>query len=134
MLTSRAGWACLPLAGVMLLSVCVAACDGSGALQPPSRSPDITGVITEVQSQTSGVRILIEEKPGVWGPGPEVGGAKMYLTVTEGTSIFIQAGSSWRMGSQEDLKTGTRASAWASGAVLDSYPRQGQAGVVAITS
>lgn len=114
-----------------LWCISLAGCWPSPA-EPPARNPSIVGLITEVDVGRTPMRILIEEKPGVWN-GPELGGEKMHLSVTGGTAILVQqADGSWRRGRKEDLKVGASAKAWHTGGVRDSYPQQAEAGEIAI--
>lgn len=100
--------------------------------EPPGEEPTITGVITRVEAELAPRRILIEERPEVSGPGPEVAGAKIWFSV-DGTSIWVErADGRWGRGTAEDLRVGSMARAWTNCGGLDSYPGQACAGDIAI--
>lgn len=107
---------------VLVLSLVVAAaCAPSG---PPTREPDIVGLITIVSD--AGHTILVEERPQ-----ETSGSAKARILVTEQTRI-------WRLGSPittatwSDLRVGTGVRAWFDGAVETSYPLGAKGAAIAI--
>jgi hypothetical protein len=120
-------------AALLLWVANLAACNPFASLEPPSRKPDIAGIITEAEARPGGLRILIEEKPGVWAREREVEGAKMYLDVTRSTSILVQQPDrSWRKGRETDLRIGASVAAWTTGVILETYPPLGVAAEIAV--
>jgi hypothetical protein len=131
----RLAWA--PVAGRVLLigtvtgSVFLAGCL-FGGLGPPDEEPAVTGVITNVETDRTPIRILIEENPDIASDeGWDIAGEKISLWV-DGTSIWVQrADGSWRGGGTDDLQVGSTARAWAHG-LTDSYPPLGYAEDIAV--
>jgi hypothetical protein len=119
--------------GPIIWSVLLAACF-LDSLGPPDRDPTITGVITNVETDGSSLRILIEEYPDMPVDGdPNIVGQKMFLSV-DGTLVFVQRDNgSWYLGTKEDLSVGSTARAWASN-ILDTYPGRGIAEHIAVLS
>lgn len=107
---------------VLVLSLVVAAaCAQSG---PPTREPDISGLITAVSDD--GNTILVEERPQ-----ETSGSAKARILITSATRI-------WRMGAPaapatpSDLRVGISVRAWFDGPVETSYPLGAKGADVAI--
>jgi hypothetical protein len=98
-----------------------------GILEPPSKPPTITGVITQVRTDESwGLRVLVEQEPDV----PT--GDKVYFAVSDATVLVQKADSSWQRGGLPDLRVGALVQVWDTGYILDSYPQQAEASVVAV--
>ena len=113
--------------------VLIAGCIFDG-LGPPDKEPTITGVITNVETDGTSLRVLIEENPDVPVEGDQdLAGSKMILWV-DGTSIYVQRDNgSWYLGRKEDLRLGSTARAWAS-SIVDTYPGRGVADDIAVLS
>jgi hypothetical protein len=96
------------------------------------RDPFIMGKLTQIEEDTYGVGILVEENPEVWEPR-EPGGRKVWFSLMyrQGeiqTDIFIrQQDGSLSESSIDALEIGQTVEGWAVDAVADSYPQQGEA-------
>ena len=119
-----------PVLTICTVTSCVlcAAC----SLGPPDEEPEITGVITNVDRESTGLHVRIEENPDIPEDGdPDIKGDKVILWV-DGTSIWVQrADGSWRKGATDDLQVGRTARAWAS-YMVDTYPGRGVAESIAL--
>lgn len=107
---------------VLLLSLVVAA--GCAPDAPPTREPDIIGLITV--APVDGRTILVEERPH-----EVAGSAKASLRITADTRIW-RAGNGIARASASDLVVGVAVHAWITGPVRESYPIQADASDVMI--
>lgn len=95
----------------------------------PARAPDITGQITRATTSvvdgSRRITILVEAVPNDLS-----GSAKALVTVDRSTRIFHVRTAA----SVEDLLPGATVSVWFEGPVAESYPVQGRAGTLLITT
>lgn len=107
---------------LLLLSLVVAAaCAEPG---PPTREPDIAGVITSMSDDHA--TVLVEERPQEMS-----GSAKARVAIRASTRIW-RLGSPVMRASASDLRVGITVRAWFDGAVETSYPLGAVGGDVAI--
>lgn len=121
--------------------VYVTAC-GSLATEPPSRDPALTGTITVVEARSgvgldpvSGIRILVEEDPGVFRISPPQSKKSYFFVSDELTTVFIRKpDGGWKRVGVDSLEVGQLVTGWyvEGGLVLTSYPGQGTASEIAI--
>lgn len=113
---------------LVLASVLAFGCSGRQASPDlPAAEPSIQGIITHVDPAGEAIgRILVEENPA-----QSAGSAKASVRITQGTRIVTVAGERAR-GSFQDLAVGRRARVWFTGPVMESYPVQATAEVVAV--
>lgn len=104
---------------------------GSCTSGPPSDAPGTTGTVTAVETGSTGdepaLVMLVEG-----GSQPE--GAvsdRATVTITESTRVFAADGSEAAV---DDLSEGVGVKVWFSGPVAESYPVQGTASDVQLTS
>lgn len=71
--------------------------------------------------------VLVEENPE-----KETGSQKDSVTVTKATELFERRGGDPTRMRFDDLKVGQRASAWYTGPVAESYPRQATASLIVV--
>ncbi len=96
----------------------------SNLTAPINSEADIIGIITEINSNSEQLEILVEEDPAVYGPDKE-NGKKILLTISAETEIYKRSDiKSSKKIKSEDLKIGLKVKAWASQWVLLSYPAQ----------
>jgi hypothetical protein len=110
---------------ITLLSSCL-----FQATAPPDREPEVTGVITRVESLDGGLRLLIEEDSTVSDFSSPKG-----IFWMDGTEILVRrVDGSWRHGGLDDLDVGLSATGWYKNDVLvfDTFPREGEASHIAI--
>ncbi len=107
----------------LLLSLVVAAACATS--NPPSRSADITGIITNIAPGASS--ILIEERPQ-----DTSGSAKVSVRIDGNTRIWGMTGSRATLIQAGELRIGAIARAWFDGPVAESYPAQAKASDIAI--
>ncbi len=108
---------------VLLLSLVVAA---SSCTQPspPTRDPDISGLVTQVSQ--NGETILVEERPQ-----DVSGSAKASVRITGTTRVWRLDGEPTRIDASQ-VGFGTSVRVWFSGPVDTSYPVQATASDVAL--
>jgi uncharacterized protein DUF3221 len=110
-----------------LVALLAAACGPSG---PPARTADITGLITKVTEVSGRLQLLVEEIPN-----DAAGSAKALVRTDGSTSWFTQIpGLAIEQGGLARAKVGARVSVWFDGPVATSYPVQGKAAVVLVSS
>ena len=107
---------------LLVLSVVVAAACAPSA--PPTREPDIVGVITVVSDD--GHTVLVEERPQEMS-----GSAKARILVSDQTRIW-RLGSPIAPASWSDLRVGVAVRAWFDGPVETSYPVGAKGAAIAI--
>ncbi len=109
--------------GLLACVLAAAACAPSG---PPSRTPDIVGVIT----RTAGDRgsILVEENAQDLS-----GSAKAWVRIDAETRVWDRTapGAAVRL-TPSDLRAGLRVGVWFVGPVAESYPVQARASDIAV--
>ncbi len=97
----------------------------------PDRHPDIEGTITKVDGGEGTVllRLLVEERPD-----DRTGSQKDLVTITPDTRVYGEKGGKLHSASVQELRQGAAVSAWYSGAVAESYPRQATAVAIVIAA
>jgi len=103
----------------LLSLVVAAACAPSG---PPTREPDITGVVTHVSDDRA--TVLVEERPQ-----ETAGSAKASVRITADTRLWT---ADARRASAADIVLGSNVRVWYDGPVATSYPLQAKAGDLAL--
>jgi hypothetical protein len=112
---------------IIVMAATTAAC--TSGVQLPERLPDVSGVITQVDS-TAGQglpRLLIEENPA-----DSSGTMKAWASIVEDTQLYRRQGEGLANANLDDFQQGSRVTAWFSGPVLQSYPAQGGAEVMVL--
>lgn len=98
---------------IFLLSLFIAAC--SNPAESTEGEPYIIGTITKIEKD----QILVEENPNVYGPS-KAGGEKIYLFISDKTTLLKQNNGSLSRIDKSHLKTGAKAKVWIEGPVLTS--------------
>src|SRR5512142_1969363 len=107
---------------VLVLSLVVAAaCTPSG---PPTREPDITGLVTSISDD--GRTVLVEERPQ-----EASGSAKARILITNDTRVW-RLGAMTTRAASSDLRFGISVRAWFDGPVETSYPLGAKGADIAI--
>lgn len=120
----RAHLVCTLLFSYMIISGCLSAAtdpsisDATAAIT--RTTPSIIGQVTAVVLPV----IVVEERP----PEPH-GSAKAVVRITDGTQVLLR-GQGF-VGAKE-LRLGQQVKVWFTGPVMESYPLQATAGVIAI--
>ena len=109
---------------------CLAACDSTPS-NPIVGDPTIVGIITQMDTVQSRVRVLVEENPQIQEPS-EPGGSKIWFTITERTEIFDMRGPTVARVNAASLQPGLKVEALAEDVILDSYPQQAAADTIVI--
>lgn len=71
--------------------------------------------------------VLVEEDPGA-----ASGDTKVSFAIEEGTALLDRLGETYEPVSFADLVEGTTVSAWADGAIMESYPAQATASAIVV--
>ena len=122
-----ARWRAAALVATLVVACAIAL--GGCATKPPTEPPGITGTVTSVVSG--------DERPAsmlVEGPTPQPTGAlsdKAVVTIATSTQFFGKTGAP---ASPSSVKQGVEVRVWFEGAVAESYPVQGTARAVQVSS
>ncbi|HZY27475.1 MAG TPA: hypothetical protein VFE49_04390 [Jiangellaceae bacterium] len=130
------------------------------ATEPPSTDPIVVGVITHVEPFEPVTRDCVDADPRAdpdtpvssddppvcsdpdtpllgtvlveEDPGSASGDTKVSFAIETGTALLERRGETYEPVSFADLVVGTTASAWAVGAIMESYPAQATASVIVV--
>ena len=109
---------------VLFLTAC------SNPTEPVNSERVIVGTITDINSSSKQLGILVEEDPSVYGPEKKNGG-KILFSISEETEIYKESKSKSLIKiDSKYLKIGMKVEGWTAAPVLMSYPAQ--AGAVKI--
>lgn len=113
---------------VALGAAVLAACGGAAATSPPDTAPDVSGTVTQVDTDAEGLgTVLVEEDPA-----RDSGDTKIAFRVTADTTILREADGGHEPAALADVAVGATVSAWSTGPVAESYPMQATAGTIVL--
>lgn len=105
-------------AGFAFLVLLTGACappSGGPSGGPPDEPPYIDGTITQINTGTQGVQILVEEAGG---------GNQAAVTVTAETVVVQEFGGGYEPASLAHLRQGQHVGVWTTSPVRESFPVQ----------
>ncbi len=124
-----------PALALLLAFVWVSSAGCTASAELPSQTlvlpgpPDIKGQVTRLDPGNGrAVRFLVESDSEEEPRGLD----KAWIRFGRSALVYLRQGKSWKRASVDRLKTGLQVEVWFEGPVLESYPVQAQAKIVAI--